>query len=665
MPSPEAPDSLSATTCGAAHLETRGAEQTSARDEGNEALAGDGKVKEAQGSSSTSLPSAAPAEKDEQCREQHLRCDRVLPICGRCLMTGRECKKGYKFRAPKHAVFRESHKWPAPPKKLKFIDETRGVELGEDLDSNESVHDSAPDVDEVGTEATTEVASTSPGTATAVDSTVSDDQRRPSIYAAKAASWPLPGDESRPGAKSVVDGGDVVDEPVQPPHRISLSTPGADNHSQHGSHREHSGSVVSLPPVQSMLPPLEGIYTDRPIWPIQGRKEATLFRHYVDKLGFWLDACDPSRHFEVEVPQRAGSCPILLNAIFALASRHLSLTSAYDSLASNRYHEQCLNYLIPLLDHAGTVSDENLFAATIILRVLEEIDVNTLGQDTHGHLLGIHAFVNAGDRFLMPGTLTAACFWAGLRQEIYSAVINQQVVRMNLGHAIVDRSTTPADDFVWANRAIVHCADVLNFCFGSEAGSVLQWGQLEMANREWKNALPPSYTPIFFRERTDEEAFPEVWYQKACHISQISDDPEGWLMANPPLQEPLTNNSLVVIAVQHHILAEMYLVLFNPSIPRVGGGRKAAEKRLTQQIQDLLRSLCGIGMCNQWSPPAMFTACMGIAIAGDRFDTKHDQEALLKMLSITEKAHARPTTAVRDQLMHAWGWLDGEAMNED
>ncbi|OHF03054.1 hypothetical protein CORC01_01812 [Colletotrichum orchidophilum] len=584
MPSPEAPDSLSATTC-------------------------------------------------EQCREQHLRCDRLLPTCGRCLMTGRECKKGYKFRNPKHAVFRESHKWPAPPKKLKFIDETRGVELGEDLDSSESVHDSAPEVDE----AEAEAASTSPETATVVDSTVSEEQLRPSIYAAKAASWPLSGDEGRRDSKGGNDGCDVVDETVQPPQRASLSTPGADHHSQHSSHREHSGSVVSLPPMQSVLPPLEGIYTDRPIWPIHGRKEATLFRHYVEKLGFWLDLCDPARHFEVEVPQRSGSCPILLNAIFALASRHLSLTSAYDSLASNRYHEQCLNYLIPLLDHAGTVSDENLFAATIILRVLEEIDVNTLGQDTHGHLLGIHAFVNAGDRFLMPGTLTAACFWAGLRQEIYSAVINQQVVRMNLGHAIVDRSTTPGDDFVWANRAIVHCADVLNFCFGSEAGSVLQWGQLEMANREWKNALPPSYTPIFFRERTDEEAFPEVWYQKACHI----------------------------IAVQHHILAEMYLVLFNPSIPRVGGGRKAAEKRLTEQIQNLLRSLCGIGMCNQWSPPAMFTACMGIAIAGDRFDIRHDQEALLKMLSITEKAHARPTTAVRDQLMQAWGWMDGEAMSED
>jgi hypothetical protein len=30
--------------------------------------------------------------------------------------------------------------------------------------------------------------------------------------------------------------------------------------------------------------------------------------------------------------------------------------------------------LIPMLDHAEMVSDENLFAATIILRVLEEME---------------------------------------------------------------------------------------------------------------------------------------------------------------------------------------------------------------------------------------------------------------------------------------------------
>jgi hypothetical protein len=84
--------------------------------------------------------------------------------------------------------------------------------------------------------------------------------------------------------------------------------------------------------------------------------------------------CDSRQSFEKIVPQRAGTCPILLNAIFALAARHLSHTTNYDHLAANRYHEQCLKYLIPMLDHAVAVSDENLFAATIILRVLEEME---------------------------------------------------------------------------------------------------------------------------------------------------------------------------------------------------------------------------------------------------------------------------------------------------
>jgi hypothetical protein len=32
------------------------------------------------------------------------------------------------------------------------------------------------------------------------------------------------------------------------------------------------------------------------------------------------------------------------------------------------------------------------------------------------------------------------------------------------------------------------------------------------------------------------------------------------------------------------------------------------------QVTEFLRRLCGIGVCNQWTPPGMFTACMGIAV---------------------------------------------------
>lgn len=84
--------------------------------------------------------------------------------------------------------------------------------------------------------------------------------------------------------------------------------------------------------------------------------------------------CDPNRHFELVVPERAAESHTLMNAIFAIAARHLSHTTDFDPLASNRYHDECLRYLIPMLNHASTVSDENLFAATIILRMLEEMD---------------------------------------------------------------------------------------------------------------------------------------------------------------------------------------------------------------------------------------------------------------------------------------------------
>lgn len=93
-----------------------------------------------------------------------------------------------------------------------------------------------------------------------------------------------------------------------------------------------------------------------------------------------LDLCDPRQSFQTIVPDRAGTCPILLNAIFALSSRHLSHTSDFDPLASNRYHNECLKVLIPMLNHAATVADENLFAATIILRVLEEMEGKLLAH---------------------------------------------------------------------------------------------------------------------------------------------------------------------------------------------------------------------------------------------------------------------------------------------
>lgn len=118
---------------------------------------------------------------------------------------------------------------------------------------------------------------------------------------------------------------------------------------------------------------------------------------------------------------------------------------------------------------------------------------------------------------MVPGSLSAASFWVGLRQEIYIAVITQQPVKVSLKHFVVDRSFDPTDDYTWSNRAIVHLADVLNFCFGGESPSSHRWSDLHLACEKWALHRPTSFNPFFHRERVAPAAFPEIWHGSSCH----------------------------------------------------------------------------------------------------------------------------------------------------
>lgn len=149
-----------------------------------------------------------------------------------------------------------------------------------------------------------------------------------------------------------------------------------------------------------------------------------------------------------------------------------------------------------------------------------------------------------------------------------------------------------------------------------------------------------------------------------------------------------------VVGIQHHILAQLLLAQFDPAIPKVGTKRATAVKAIAvsrasfmfwedltdlfqKRVDHLMRQICGIGSCNQWTPPALFTASMGIAmckcfsqegwirnvfpqlthLVGDQFEQRADQEAMLDVLKKTERNHARPTKAIQQQLMRVWGWM--------
>jgi len=140
------------------------------------------------------------------------------------------------------------------------------------------------------------------------------------------------------------------------------------------------------------------------------------------------------------------------------------------------------------------------------------------GKDHEGYILSIAHFVGIADN-IEPGSLSAASFWVGLRQEIYVAVIKKEVVRMPLVQSLIDslgRLTDAADDFTWANRAVVHCAKVLNFCYDqTNDRPASKWQELDTQSKQWEQYCPASYTEIYHQGAGP--AFPEIWYHQSCH----------------------------------------------------------------------------------------------------------------------------------------------------
>jgi hypothetical protein len=86
---------------------------------------------------------------------------------------------------------------------------------------------------------------------------------------------------------------------------------------------------------------------------------------------------DNERHFGNHVVQRAKKNSTLMNAILALSARHLSRVSDFDPYVADSYYQRCFETLIPALNDNVSIHDESLLVATIILRLMEEMNSKT------------------------------------------------------------------------------------------------------------------------------------------------------------------------------------------------------------------------------------------------------------------------------------------------
>lgn len=63
-----------------------------------------------------------------------------------------------------------------------------------------------------------------------------------------------------------------------------------------------------------------------------------------------------------------------MNAILALSARQLSRITDFDPYVADAYYQRCFETLIPALNDNVAIHDESLLAATVILRLMEEMN---------------------------------------------------------------------------------------------------------------------------------------------------------------------------------------------------------------------------------------------------------------------------------------------------
>ncbi|RFU23792.1 hypothetical protein B7463_g12547, partial [Scytalidium lignicola] len=348
-------------------------------------------------------------------------------------------------------------------------------------------------------------------------------------------------------------------------------------------------------------------------WPHLNVQEACLTRYFIDNLACWFDLCDPECHFSLIIPQRALQCPALLYAIYTASARHLCRLDQYRNgnnveylgkclpdlkmETAVEYHSRCIECLVEMSNNEEAVYDENLLAASILLRFYDEVD-EPLGEGNwETGLKGTKVFLDAQAELSIHDT--------GLRRAAFRIAYRQEVI-------------------------VVHCADVLMYCYGEHRYNNDDYDALVEYQRAWQQLRPHSFDPIYDKPANPSlgEIYPELWFLSNCHVT----------------------------GVQHYDLARILLTVFNPRIPRFGPAHREAVRRVELEIMDIVKRVCGVAISNRRVPPAMNSACIAIAMCGEQFSDIREREAILDILNYTETQHAWPTSEIQNRLKTLWEW---------
>ncbi|KAF2878208.1 hypothetical protein BDV95DRAFT_613821 [Massariosphaeria phaeospora] len=533
-----------------------------------------------------------------RCRTRHYRCNGKQPQCSRCEQAGKDCvyETGRRFRRSSiQEAFSDSQTWVSLPPKIQFLDE-----------STEVRSQYAGETEHIYTGSSTQ------------DCPQNSSSSKKESNQVEIPPVPIisPTTEGFT-VLSLLNSESPIERQQHPPYPLA---------SHNTSLPQSSFSTSELNRYVYQQPPGAPV-----LWPLEHEQEAMLLQHYVTNVAPFFDMVDDRCHFRKNVVQRAKKNSTLMNAILALSARQLSRTTKFDPYVADAYYQRCFQTLIPALNDSVAIRDESLLTATIILRLMEEMNISIIGSDPQGHLLGTQAIIRAAEHSYASPTATdfrQAINWAAFRQELYMSLMSQRAFQLHIFPA--DRSLDPADDSIWATRTIAHLGDVCNFAFGEERHSIIRFSQLMNENTAWKTRRPDSFDAFYYRQDRDGSGqnFPDIRFHEKTHV----------------------------MGKQYSTLAHMLLVVHDPTTPQLGPSHKQSRAVIDEMVQEDVRTLCGVAQSNSEVFPGKFVACFAIALVGDRFTDRADQWQLHELWHACEKAHGFPPTTTLQQLEESWGW---------
>ncbi|CAH0058641.1 unnamed protein product [Clonostachys solani] len=352
-----------------------------------------------------------------------------------------------------------------------------------------------------------------------------------------------------------------------------------------------------------------------------------LICYFQNELSTWFDYCDQSRHFANQVVQAASKHRIIFYAITAVSARHLAILKKWDPLAADHYQAKCLQHFIPALANRDpALGGDFLCAVTLILRLYDEMTVPA-GESPSGHVLDTGILIRSQNPEAKGYSLCQASLFVAIRQEIFIC-FKARKVPPPLSQYLDDGSRTidPADDFTWTRRIVAHTEDVLTFAYGSQSRSKERWAELKAYLDSWDQHRPSSFDAIW-SSGDGEGGFPEMWFANDCHVS----------------------------GQQYSDICHILLAVHDPHIPILGLDRLAACVSVDHLIRKLVRRICGIVLCDRRYLPAATVAGMAIAMCGDRFTDRGEQEKLLGILQGAEAHMTWSFLIAEDRLRSIWG----------